>query len=233
QRSIDREILRRNFPGQPALAWFTLANEDTEDLDKYTQRIAALATAGYTADPAEVSETLGLTLTHQPAQPPMGPFGNRAPALLANDDYTRDTNGKFSETQGGGAAKQDPDPPTSTTSDTPDFSQPASLTSDQAADYLSKNPNSPHARAMSLWAEDAEPYSRMISANDSISADWRAKCAETINSVKPDTSGATVNRGWQFKRKEQRDHVLNQVLSEKGFENTRPGMSASYDSKVS
>jgi deferrochelatase/peroxidase EfeB len=110
QRSIDHEILRRHFPGQSALAWFTLANEDAEDLDKYIQRIAALATAGHTADPAEVSETRGLTLTHQLAQ-----------ALRANDDYTRDTNGKFSETQSGGSAKQDPDPPTPT-ADTPDFS---------------------------------------------------------------------------------------------------------------
>jgi hypothetical protein len=161
----------------------------------------------------------------------MGPFGNRAQALLANDDYTRDTNGKFSETQGGGAAKQDPDPPTTDTQ--PDFSQPASLSPDQAADYLSKNPNSPHADAMSLWAEDAEPFSELIKGDDERSKAWRSKCADTINAIKPDTSGATVHRGWQFKTKEQRDHVLNQVLSKEGFTNTRPGMSASYDSKVS
>ena len=77
QRSIDREILAQQFPDQPALAWFTLANEESEDLDKYTQRIAGLADAG------EMGETLGLTRQSAPA-PGAGLFGISNTVRLGN-----------------------------------------------------------------------------------------------------------------------------------------------------
>ncbi|MDR2429995.1 MAG: hypothetical protein LBD14_03710 [Puniceicoccales bacterium] len=81
-KALRRPRWRRWGPQGRALLWFTSATEGTEDLDKYTQRIAALAIAGYTEDSAEVS-----------------------------------------------------------------------LPSDQAVGFLSINPSSPHADAMSLSAE--------------------------------------------------------------------------------
>ena len=319
QRSIDREILAQQFPGQPALAWFTLANEESEDLDKYTQRIAGLSAAGFIADAGEVGETLGLTLTRQSAPAPgAGPFGfsNRIrnaskgdevnqpfcwhhqngrrkirnasrgsdvsallekldtttdpgeydsllrqfrksiPAIAEqvgaaldtelteqmeeaaleavrienSDDYTRDDAGKFSSQPGGGGSGKDKKGKTPKKSP---FGKPESITSEEAADYLAANPKSSEARAMSLWGEDEKPFSKMISGNSTRAVAWREKCAEVVNSIKPDTSGETVHRGWQFKSKDQQDFIMNQVLSPKGFENTRPGMSASYDSKIS
>lgn len=95
QEQFDQPLLAQEFPGQPVLAYFELAAEDTEDLDKLADRLAKLKNAGFDADEAEVSEKFGLKLKRSATpvafgapdanQPPDAngakpPFANRATA---------------------------------------------------------------------------------------------------------------------------------------------------------
>jgi hypothetical protein len=99
QRQIDARILARHFPGRPALAYFQLAAAEADDTAAYIDSIAKLSAAGYTVDPAEISERLGWGVTRQepPAAPP---FPNRA--------YVRDKAGMFDEVPGGSGGNKPP-----------------------------------------------------------------------------------------------------------------------------
>lgn len=85
-RAIDSEILAKNFPGQPVVAYFELAANDELDPDKIVDHALKLSQAGFKMDVAQLSEKTGYTLTEKPieredlrvqAEEP-GPVKNRA-----------------------------------------------------------------------------------------------------------------------------------------------------------
>jgi phage gp29-like protein len=82
QDQVDRPLLEERFPGMPQLAYWQLAAADQEDLDKIVERVLKLSQAQMRADPAELSEKLGLKLTAAPAEEPsmLGRLANRAGA---------------------------------------------------------------------------------------------------------------------------------------------------------
>jgi phage gp29-like protein len=59
QRGIDVPVLAENFPGQPVLAFFQFAPTTLGAASAVAQDVAALAAAGFTVDPAQVSEKTG------------------------------------------------------------------------------------------------------------------------------------------------------------------------------
>ena len=59
QRGIDLPVLAANFPGQPVLAFFQFAPTTLGQASAVAQDVAALAAAGFTVDPAQVSERTG------------------------------------------------------------------------------------------------------------------------------------------------------------------------------
>ena len=59
QRGIDVPVLAANFPGQPVLAYFRFAPTPLGQASAVAQDVAALAMAGFTVDPAQVSEKTG------------------------------------------------------------------------------------------------------------------------------------------------------------------------------
>jgi phage gp29-like protein len=59
QRGIDLPVLAENFPGQPVLAFFQFAPTTLGAASAVAQDVAALAAAGFTVDPAQVSEKTG------------------------------------------------------------------------------------------------------------------------------------------------------------------------------
>jgi len=59
QRAIDVPVLAENFPGQPVLAFFQFAPTTLGAASAVAQDVAALASAGFTVDPAQVSEKTG------------------------------------------------------------------------------------------------------------------------------------------------------------------------------
>jgi len=59
QRGIDLPVLTANFPRQPVLAFFQFAPTTLGQASAVAQDVAALASAGFTVDPAQVSERTG------------------------------------------------------------------------------------------------------------------------------------------------------------------------------
>ena len=59
QRGIDLPVLAANFPDQPVLAFFQFAPTTLGAASAVAQDVAALAAAGFTVDPAQVSEKTG------------------------------------------------------------------------------------------------------------------------------------------------------------------------------
>ena len=59
QRGVDLPVLAANFPGQPVLAFFQFAPTTLGAASAVAQDVAALAAAGFTVDPAQVSEKTG------------------------------------------------------------------------------------------------------------------------------------------------------------------------------
>ncbi len=62
QREIDLPMLAQAFPRQPPLAYFEFAPSSSDDVSRVVQDAAQLAAAGYTMDPAELSEKSGYRL---------------------------------------------------------------------------------------------------------------------------------------------------------------------------
>ena len=96
QEQFDKPLLAREFPSQVPVAYFELAALDEEDLDQLANRLRLLAQAGLIADPAEITEKVGIKLERgvPPSSPaaaadvkvgaepaavaPVKPFANRA-----------------------------------------------------------------------------------------------------------------------------------------------------------
>lgn len=92
QRNFDEPGLDVEFPGQPHLAYFELAADESDDENTITDRIQKLENCGWQTDEQEVSEKTGLKVTRKvavaaplandPANPEnpapgMRPFGPR------------------------------------------------------------------------------------------------------------------------------------------------------------
>lgn len=62
QRQFDAPLLARQFPGQPALAYFELCAKEETDVGTVVEQAAKLAKAGYRMDPGQLSEKTGYRL---------------------------------------------------------------------------------------------------------------------------------------------------------------------------
>ena len=72
QRGIVLPVLAANFPGQPVLAFFQFAPTTLGQASAVAQDVAALAAAGFTVDPAQVSERTGYRMVETDGQAPAG-----------------------------------------------------------------------------------------------------------------------------------------------------------------
>lgn len=72
-KSIDAEVLDEEFPGKPRLAYWELAVQEETETKEIVDEVLKLSQAGYQADPGEVSEKTGYTLTLKPTAPALGP----------------------------------------------------------------------------------------------------------------------------------------------------------------
>lgn len=79
QTQIDKPHMRREFPGQPVVAYFQLAAIDSEDRSALGDLLVKLAQAGLESDENEISEKTGLKLVKKPQPPPGGAPGTPAP----------------------------------------------------------------------------------------------------------------------------------------------------------
>jgi phage gp29-like protein len=73
QAQFDKRILAREFPSQPAVAYFELAAQDEEDVTALADRVQKFYQAGLESDPEEVSEKVGLKLTRKAQVPAVVP----------------------------------------------------------------------------------------------------------------------------------------------------------------
>jgi phage gp29-like protein len=62
QRQFDAPVLARQFPGQPALAYFELCAKEETDVAAVVEQAATLAKAGYRVEPGQLSEKTGYRL---------------------------------------------------------------------------------------------------------------------------------------------------------------------------
>jgi len=74
QRAVDAQILRRNFPGRPVLAWFEIAAREERDVGKVIDQVTRLAAAGFVVPPEIVEEQTGYKVSYTtPAAPVQTP----------------------------------------------------------------------------------------------------------------------------------------------------------------
>jgi phage gp29-like protein len=79
QRSIDRQVLARLFPGKPVMAYFELAAREEQDVGQIVDHAAKLAPAGFLINVDELREKTGYNITYQqPAAPSLPGFGGQA-----------------------------------------------------------------------------------------------------------------------------------------------------------
>lgn len=85
QEQVDAEILEARFPGQPALAYFTILAEEEVDTSAVVEDVGTLRSAGFQVDPAWLKEKTGypttVVSTTAPTNPP-APGGKKL--LLPN-----------------------------------------------------------------------------------------------------------------------------------------------------
>lgn len=63
QRHLDRDLLAREFPGQPVLAYFELDYQEKADPAALIDQAVKLKAAGFNVDPEELSEKTGWSLS--------------------------------------------------------------------------------------------------------------------------------------------------------------------------
>lgn len=78
-RDLDGEVLDQEFPGKPRLAYWELAAQEETDTKEIVDEVLKLSQAGYQADPGEVGEKTGYTLTLKPAPAAPAPGGDGRP----------------------------------------------------------------------------------------------------------------------------------------------------------
>lgn len=91
QRRIDKPLLAKRFPGKPALAYFDLAAEESQDVGKIIDQVKGLEEAGYELDPEDVAERTGYRIVRRvgiPAQaaPAQNVPNREAPAKTEDVD---------------------------------------------------------------------------------------------------------------------------------------------------
>ncbi len=75
QQTLDRWILARTHPGQPRLAYWSLAVQEETDVGEIIDHATKLSSAGYRIDPRELSDRTGYTITLAPADATSPGFG--------------------------------------------------------------------------------------------------------------------------------------------------------------
>jgi len=102
-RDFDAEVLEANFAGKPRLAYFELSATEETDTSSIVEEVLKLSQAGYQADPAEVSEKTGYTLTLKPQSAagilPAESLRNRAGNSLAAKNAARLSSPKSKNTK--------------------------------------------------------------------------------------------------------------------------------------
>ena len=115
QKSIDKEILARQFPGKPALACFEVAANDELDPDKIVEHALKLRQAGYKMDLAQLTEKTGYILTEGPIEKIDVRSQEDDPSKLAKIEDDADTvknRRRVRNRDGKAAATRGPDPAT-------------------------------------------------------------------------------------------------------------------------
>lgn len=74
QEQIDLPLIEEEFPNQKPLAYFELNFREEVDNEKLVEMISRLSLSGLAADPQEISEKLGITLTVKEAAPTFSPY---------------------------------------------------------------------------------------------------------------------------------------------------------------
>jgi len=59
QKQFDKKILEEKFPGKPILAYFEISSREEQDIGEIITHALQLSQAGYTMDPAQLSEKTG------------------------------------------------------------------------------------------------------------------------------------------------------------------------------
>lgn len=91
-RQLVAEWLGDAFPGQPQVAYFTLAANEEQNSTAAVDEVSKLCQAGYQVDPEQVAQRTGWIVTLKPATAPFDPAGQPAPdAFLANRRVLRNS----------------------------------------------------------------------------------------------------------------------------------------------
>jgi phage gp29-like protein len=89
QRQLDKPFLARTFPGQPILAYFEIAAQESTDPGTILDHATKANTAGFQMDPAELSEMTGYKLsvraTPSALPVPSSQFPSALPAALNSE----------------------------------------------------------------------------------------------------------------------------------------------------
>jgi hypothetical protein len=101
-----------------------------------------------------------------------------------------------------------------------------------AARALAREPDSPVTRTLKLWGDDENPFKRLIVGRSKEARIWRETMGVLLQNLKPDTSGRTVWRGWNFASANARQRLLRSFETAGIFTNARVGMSASYSRRI-
>jgi hypothetical protein len=101
-----------------------------------------------------------------------------------------------------------------------------------AAQILSREPDSPVARALRLWGDDESPFKRLMVGKSGQARVWRETIAILLRNLRADRSRRTVWRGWNFTSAAARSRLLGKIESAGVFTNRRVGMSASRSRRI-
>jgi phage gp29-like protein len=90
QRRLDKAILAAAFPGEPVLAYFEIAAQDSTDPGIILDHAVKARNAGLQMDPAELSEMTGYQLGLQPPPAiPTSPFVPGTPSVTVHSPTTQ------------------------------------------------------------------------------------------------------------------------------------------------
>jgi hypothetical protein len=101
-----------------------------------------------------------------------------------------------------------------------------------AVRLLIQEPNSPVTRALKLWGDDENPFKHLIVSESGEARIWRETMGILLKNLRPEKSGSTVWRGWNFSSNEARERLWRQFEAKATFVNARVGMSASRSWRV-
>ena len=110
--------------------------------------------------------------------------------------------------------------------------KPASIPPEQVAEVIGRFPQSAPAKTFRRWGDDDRKFYELMNLDDPEAVVWRTAMGQFLATIKPDTSGRTLYRGWKFGSKDDLASFLKKELADGVFTNTRPGMSSTYSTEV-